>query len=254
MNAIPLPERPRERCLENGPSTLSLRECLAVLLGSGPPGAGALGVARAVLEKPGTGYAASEEERAFFTAMESSGVGHLLGIDGLGPAGRARLLAAFEIGRRYAIYRQGTLQPPSSTHERLPLRLPAGLPEHARETLSRVGARERCEPREWLGFVPIYRSGQVGELCIVERGVRTHVNVDPAELFARLLALRPRGFVLFHNHPSGNLNPSLEDFHLTRSIESLARPLGLRLFGHWIVAPEGETWLKDFENPAIYRL
>jgi DNA repair protein RadC len=236
MNAIPLPERPRERCLEKGPNTLSLRECLAVILGTGPPRAGSLGLARAILERPGHGLAQTEEERAFFTAMESSGDSHLGGIDGLGPAGKARLLAAFELGRRYACYRQATLPG---------IRPLGAVSDVAREALGRIPAIDRQEPREWLGFVPIYRSGQVGELCVVERGVRTHVNVDPAELFARLLALRPRGFVLVHNHPSGNLRPSAEDLHLTRSVCELARSLGMRQFGHWIVSPGGEHWLME---------
>jgi DNA repair protein RadC len=241
MNAIPLLERPRERCLEKGPNALSLRECLAVVLGSGPPGVGALGLARTVLQRAGDGFAAADEERAFFTAMESSGESHLVGIEGLGPAGQARLLASFELGRRYACYRQNTqpLETPALSPG------PRGLPEFATETLARITARDRQEPREWLGFIPVYRSGQVGELCVVERGVRTHVNVDPAEFFARLLAVRPRGFVLAHNHPSGNLMASPEDYHLTRSIENMARPLGIRLFGHWIVAPSGQTWLRD---------
>src|SRR4051794_38343667 len=129
MNLLPLPERPRERCLEKGPSTLSLRECLAVLLGSGPPGTGALGLARAILQRPGEGLAHGEEERAFFTAMESSGNSHLSGIDGLGPAGQARLLAAFELGRRYSCYRQIGMPIPS-TH--------GVLSDLAREALERV--------------------------------------------------------------------------------------------------------------------
>lgn len=236
MNAIPLPERPRERCLEKGPASLSLRECLAVILGSGPPGKGSLGLARVLLQRPGEGLASSEEERAFFTAMESSGDSHLGGIAGLGPAGKARLLATFEIGRRYSNFRQSAApHAPSGTT----------LPERAHEALTRIPPSDRGEPREWLGFIPVYRSGLVGELCVVERGVRTHVNVDPAELFARLLSLRPQGFFLSHNHPSGNLKPSPEDYHLTRTVRELAGQLGMRLFGHWIVSPGGEHWLMD---------
>jgi DNA repair protein RadC len=233
MNVIPLAERPRERCLDKGPDTLSLRECLALILGSGPPGLGCLGLATHILARPGPGLTYPDEERAFFTAMESSGPAHLDHIEGLGPAGRARLLAAFEIGRRYANYRQA------------PVRLaPSGIQDMAQEALARVAPSLRNDPREWLGFVCIHRTGEMGELCMVERGVRTHVNVDPAELFARLLALRPKGFILFHNHPSGHVSPSIEDLHLTRSIEDLARSLGMRLLGHWIVSPRGEHFLK----------
>jgi DNA repair protein RadC len=233
--ALPAPasERPRERCLENGAQALSLRECLAVILGSGPPGAGSLGLATRILTRPGPGLNRPDEERAFFTAMENSGLSHLVEIPGLGPAGKARLLAAFEIGRRYANYRQTPVR-----------QAPASLDELATQALTRVTPELRNEAREWLGFVCLHRSGELGELCVVERGVRTHVNVDPAELFARLLALRPRGFVLIHNHPSGNVNPSPEDLHLTRNVDDLARSLGMRLLGHWIVSPSGEHWLR----------
>jgi DNA repair protein RadC len=73
--------------------------------------------------------------------------------------------------------------------------------------------------------------------------VRTHVNFEPAELFSRLLALRPAAFVLFHNHPSGVLTPSAEDLLLTRRVAKLAASFGIELVGHWIVSPTGERWI-----------
>ena len=185
-------ERPRERCLSQGPKCLSLRECIALILGSGPRGKGCLGLAKEVLHSPGEGLASEDEERAFFTAMEVSGTAHLKGLSGLGAAGQARILAAFELGRRYALYRERTKSQGRSRHK---------LDVIAKQALERINTDLRNEPQEWLGFVPLYRSGDLGELCLVERGVRTHVNIDPAELFARLLALRPSGFFLFHNHP-----------------------------------------------------
>src|SRR6476620_10690599 len=63
---LPYLERPRERCLDSGPSCLSLRECIAVILCSGPPGIGSLGIASRILERPGSGLGTSLEERAFF--------------------------------------------------------------------------------------------------------------------------------------------------------------------------------------------
>jgi DNA repair protein RadC len=232
MNVIPLHERPRERCLESGPSTLSLRECLAVILGSGPPGQGSLGLASQILTRPGS-LPICDEERAFFTAMESSGSSHLQGIDGLGPAGQARVMAAFELGRRYTRYRQ------SPVPERVSSYSTAAI-----DSLKRVSPTLRSEAREWLGFVALHRTGELGDLCIVEKGSRTHVNIDPAELFARLLTLRPKAFILFHNHPSGSVTPSFEDYHLTQSVRELAEPFGLKLLGHWIVSPQGEHWMK----------
>jgi DNA repair protein RadC len=234
IGVLPDSERPRERCLAKGARCLSLRECLALVIGSGPRGRGCLGIAHQILERPGTGLAEPEQESAFFTAMEVAGLTHLADITGLGEAGRARLLASFEIGRRYAAHRE------TKFREQNAKRRLGNLPENA---LDRIGAAWRSEPQEWLGFVPIDRSGRLGELCVVERGVRTHVNVDPVELFARLLALRPRAFFLFHNHPSGDLTPSEPDFDLTRRTQALAHQLGIRLMGHGIVGARGERWV-----------
>ena len=224
---LPLAERPRERCIEQGARCLSLRECLALLLGS-------LNLASRVLERPGSGFDESESERAFFTAMEVSADSHLSDHLGLGPAGQARLLAAFELGRRYAHHRERSLCSVKSPRKVLDLR---------GQAVAGIRAPLRHEVQEWLGFVPFYRSGQLGNFCLVERGVRTHVNIDPVELFSRLLALRPEGFFLFHNHPSGDLTPSGADIDLTRQVRDLAGRFGVQLLGHGIVATLGESWI-----------
>jgi DNA repair protein RadC len=228
---LPFGERPRERCLEHGARALSLRECLSVILGS-PSTAERILLRFASLEMPD-----AEAERAFFIALEAQGADALSDVRRLGPAGTTRLLASFEIARRYHLYKKKTGSPwkfrSSGGHSRIALR-----------TLAKIPSPLRSEVREWLGFVPLYRSHEPGELCIVERGVRTHVNTDPAELFARILALRPNAFVLAHNHPSGNREPSDEDQELTRRVAVLSSNLGIQLIGHWIVGPQNATWIE----------
>lgn len=236
IDSTPAPERPRERCLSQGAGCLSLRECLALILSSGPRGEGCLGLARMILERPGFGLDESAQERVFFMAMEVSAFAHLEGIRGMGPAARARILAAFELGRRYALFREER-----SSSFPSPQKHPIDPKARA---LACVSPALRCEAREWLGFVPLYEGGRLGTLCLVERGVRTHVNIEPSELFARVLALRPRGIILFHNHPSGELAASEADRHLTYRVFLLGRSLGVLVQGHWIVAAKGETWIE----------
>lgn len=227
-------ESPRERCLESGPECLSLRECLAVMLGTGPKEVGCFGLADRILELPGSGLSAQDEERAFFTVMETLGKTYLKSVHGLGPAGQARVLAAFELGRRYTLYRYGhhRIQKRERSHSQL-----------SSLVLEKIPPKFRVEPKEWFGFIPIYRTGEVGELCIVEKGVRTHVNTDPIELFARVLALRPSGFFLAHNHPTGDANASWQDQDLTEKVGKLSKQLGIRLLGHWIVAPQTQRMI-----------
>lgn len=236
IEMTPQSERPRERCLETGASCLSLRECLALILGSGPREVGCMGLAHRILTKPGNGFNEIESERIFFSSMETSGRTHLTEISGLGPAGQARLLAAFELARRYTLYRY--------SHHRIQNRTKS-LSHLAIQALEKIPATYRIEAKEWLGFIPIHQnSGIVGDLCLVEKGVRTHVNVDPAELFARILALRPMAFFLVHNHPSGSTLPSWQDRDLTTRVGKISGELGVQLLGHWIVTPQTEKFLQ----------
>lgn len=235
MKETPFAERPRERCLTHGARSLSLRECLALIIGTGPVGLGCLGVAQQIIEKPGIGLSDSEKEQAFFTCMEVSGSAYLKEIEGLGDAGQAKVLAAFELGRRYSIYLQRSQQ----KFQKKP-----SIPILAAEALGKIPSQLRNEPQEWLGFVPLYRTGKLGEFCLVEKGVRTHINIDPTELFARILVLRPFGFFLYHNHPNGCLTPSVPDLNLTDQVGVIALSLGVEMLGHWIVTSAESVQIK----------
>lgn len=250
MQDLPEFERPRERCLRAGADSLSLRECLAVILGSGPKGIGCLGLASQVLRiSSGHVEEDTDVERAFFLSMEGpGGVGFesvLSQVSGLGPAGQARLLACFEVARRYLNFRCGIESPENhSIHERNG-RLKISETSLAYGALNGITKVFRTASREWLGFVPIYPQGKLGKFCLVERGVRTHVNTDPVELFSKLLPLRASGFFLFHNHPTGHMIASPQDLKLTQKVSALSRQLGIPLLGHWIVGPTGEYWISN---------
>lgn len=231
MRVTPSAERPRERLSKVGPRALSFRELLALLLGSGPVGRGCLGLAEDILAAGGHPADSESAIRALCLALDRDGPQALVAVRGLGPAGRSRLVAAYELGRRWALLRES-----SRVRHSAPLELDPIL----RRALARIDADLRTESREWLGFVPIYRNGSVGEVAIVARGAASSVTVDPQELFARILGLRPAAICLFHNHPSGDLSASGEDVTLTLRVDELCRVFGITLLGHWIVAERGE--------------
>lgn len=55
-------------------------------------------------------------------------------------------------------------------------------------------------------------------------------------LFERALALGAGGFLLAHNHPSGDCHPSAEDLAATRHLAGLAAALELELVDHVVLA------------------
>lgn len=219
-------ENLHQRCVLHGAGTLSVHECLALLLrrSSGAKGGR---LASDLMKKLASGMDEETQARALFSTLETACSSPSPDLGLLNPMDEARILAAFELARRYHFYREGS----KSTS-----RLRLGESELEGEALSKIGPEWRGLSVEWLGFVPVYKHSRVGNLCVVERGARTHVNVDPAELFARILVLRPRMIFLFHNHPSGDLTASREDKHLTRHVDDLCKKLGIQLASHWIVS------------------
>ncbi len=163
------------------------------------------------------------------------------------PGLRRRLGSALAIAREYALFRERAFQ-----DGREDLGSDFDVEDEERQLIRRIPAEARLEAREWIGFWAQYRQGHWSELEWVERGVRTHVNFDSSEFFARLLATRPRAFVLVHNHPSGMTAPSWVDYQLTERIAAMARQFGIELKGHWIVGPHSEDWIPaDFSRREL---
>jgi len=79
----------------------------------------------------------------------------------------------------------------------------------------------------------------IGYYRVSSGGVSSTV-VDPRVVFT--IALNCAGttnIVLAHNHPSGNLNPSVQDDNLTRKIMEGGELLDIKLLDHLIITSEG---------------
>lgn len=233
IKELPTQEKPRERCLKHGASTLSLRECLAVLLGTGPRGKGCLGLAEDLLFRLGV---QNEDDRSFdrfARALELQTL-QLEDLKGMGPAGKSRLLVALEICKRYRTYLLACQSAKSPLES---------LEEVAIQTLKKVPLSERQASYEWFAMICVFNRDEIGSFQILEKGSRTHVNVDLIRLFALLLSLAPKGFVLCHNHPSGDVTVSDSDRHLTQRIFDLSKNFNIHLLGHWVVTPDRQRWI-----------
>lgn len=230
-----LSEKPRERCLHFGSHCLSPRELLALVLGTGPVGSGAMGLAEKI-------WQCNPQWPALIQAMRSPD-SPILRQKGLGLAQKTRLMAIAEIAYRYSCHLQAERADDLSKEQ--------VYGQDLRQIIwQKIPAEQRACSEEWLGFIPIYdwkelqdRSARKkirsGDLMIVERGLRSRVNTDPAELFLRLLPLRSLGILLIHNHPSGELRASSADHELSKACGDLLEKFGLELFGHWIVTGAG---------------
>jgi DNA repair protein RadC len=69
--------------------------------------------------------------------------------------------------------------------------------------------------------------------------------IMPRDVFVPLVRLGASAFLLAHNHPSGDPQPSTEDIEFTREIVRAGHVLGIELLDHIIVARSGAVSLSE---------
>ena len=74
---------------------------------------------------------------------------------------------------------------------------------------------------------------------MISLGGVNSASVDMKILFRRVLLNNAVSFFLIHNHPSGEVDPSIHDINLTEEIKKGAKLLQLKLLDHIIIGNRG---------------
>lgn len=75
----------------------------------------------------------------------------------------------------------------------------------------------------------------------VSRGAMTDAYCSPASIFQRVLLTGASGFIIVHNHPSGNIYPSQTDDDTFNDIRKLSKMMDLD-FWDSIIIGDGDTY------------
>jgi len=208
----PVGERPREKLLQRGASSLSDAELLAIFLRTGVVAKSAVDLARELLVRFSTLnrlFAASEKE--------------LCSIHGMGQAKYVQLQAIAEMARRALNeeMRSGdVLNSPRAVREYLQLSL---------------------QGRQQEVFVGIFLDAQHRVVATEElfHGTLTQTSVYPREVVKRALFHNAAAIIFAHNHPSGVAEPSNSDRLLTEELKKSLGLVDVRVLDHLIVAGAG---------------
>ena len=82
---------------------------------------------------------------------------------------------------------------------------------------------------------------------VQQRGTVDHTPVYPREVIRRALELSATAIILVHNHPSGDPTPARADIQMTRQIIDIAKPLGIEVHDHIIVARGTEVSFRGLQ-------
>ena len=204
---LPSDERPREKLAKLGAGALDNAELLALFLRTGMKGRSAIQIGRDLLEHYGS-----------IGSLGSAGVGELSKQPGLGLAKACQLVAAFELGARAA-------------REQL-----AQTPLDAPEVIHRVFSPQLAWLRHEKLVVALLdtRLRHSGTIEI-SNGSLNETTAHPREILRPVITRGAYGFVLIHNHPSGDPSPSRADELFTRRMSDAAELLQLRFLDHIII-------------------
>ena len=204
----PAAERPREKLLERGASSLSDAELLAIFLRTGVSGRSAVDLARHLLNQFGSLRALLE---ANLTAFSSE--------LGLGPAKFAQLQAVMEMARRNMgedLKRDSVLENPTQVRRYLKALL-------------------RHEPHEVFGCLFLDSKNRVQTFEILFHGSINTAHVHARQVVKRALAHNSAGLILCHNHPSGVKDASEADIELTRHLKQALALVDVVVLDHLII-------------------
>jgi DNA repair protein RadC len=209
---LPADARPREKLLARGPQALSDVELLAILLRTGMAGKNVFQLSEELLGPDG------------IAGLLQATAQSLQLVKGLGPAKQAELLAVFELARR-------------ALSQRLKEREAFQTPNAVKQYLQLQLAHKNHEV-----FAVLFLDSQNRMLAMEElfRGTLSQTSVYPREVVMRALHHQAAAVVLSHNHPSGSVQPSRADEHLTQTLKASLALVDVRVLDHIIVG-QGQT-------------
>lgn len=217
-------DRPREKMQNHGASALSLAELMAILIGSGNKNSSALQLGQQILSL--ANYSLLDLSRMSLKELTS--------IKGIGSAKAIVLNAALELGRRRR-------------------------EEEAKKTVKITNSHDAFQYFE--PFMEDYRHEEfwilllnrnnivLGKKRISIGGVAGTV-VDPKIIFKIALENLASGIILCHNHPSGNLNPSVQDIDITKKIKDGGKLLDISVNDHIIIGQK--SFFSFADNGLLY--
>ena len=204
-----LDDRPREKLISKGKTTLSDAELIAILIGSGNKEESAVDLSKRILQ-------ASDNNLQKLARLS---VEELMQFKGVGEAKAVSIITALELGKRRQFEEVIRLPKITSSKDVFNLMQPF------------IGDLQHEE--FWVLF--LNNSNKVLAKHQVSKGGLTATIVDVRLLFKKALEVASVGVIVCHNHPSGKLKPSKSDIDLTQKIKQAGITLDIKLLDHLII-------------------
>lgn len=207
-----LNDRPREKLLHKGSSSLSEAELIAILIGSGTRKMSAVELSRMMMN----------DSQNSLDILGKKSLKELMKYKGIGEAKAISIVAAMELGKRRAMEMPTALPKIKSSTDAFRIMQPI------------IGEL----PHEEFWVMLLDNAHKVLEKKNISIGGITGTLVDTRLVFKKAIEAGAVAMVLAHNHPSGSLQPSVQDQSLTHKLVEAGKLLDIKVLDHLIITQQ----------------
>lgn len=214
-------EKPREKMLRMGASSLSNGELLAILLRTGIRGLSVLDMAQLLLKSAD----------ASLVTLSSMSMDQLCAIPGIKSDKACSVAAAMELGRRFMT------ENTSGRNRRI---------MEARDAYRALLPCFKGLQHEECWVLALNRSNSLIGRKKISSGGLSSTTMDVQVITKYALEVNASGIILAHNHPSHNPAPSGSDIRYTESLKKALGTMNILLLDHIVVCDS--SWFSFSEE------
>lgn len=202
-------DRPREKLVLKGKSTITNAELIAILIGSGNRTESAVELSKRILSSVNNNL----------NDLSKLSIEELTKFKGIGEAKAIAIITALELGKRRHFEEGKLVQKIKSSKDVF----------HIMQGI--VGDLQHEE--FWVVY--LNNSNTVLAKHQISKGGLVSALVDVRLIYKKALELTAVGIILIHNHPLGKLSPSNSDKELTQKIKNAGAALDIKVLDHLII-------------------
>lgn len=204
---LPFMDKPREKAIANGVSSLTDTELLAIILRTGTQSKSAIDLAIDIIK-----------EVHSIKNLDNYTIERLKKIKGIGEAKALAILCAIEVGKRSL----------KNNYQKVKIK-------SSKDVYNNYKYYFYKEKQEMFMILFLDDNNYVTSHKIIYKGNSNRINIEQKDIFKETFMHSANRIVLIHNHPSNSFYPSKEDLLTTNKIVASANILNIKVLDHIII-------------------
>ncbi|MBP3502430.1 MAG: DNA repair protein RadC [Clostridia bacterium] len=206
---LPETERPYEKLEMYGEKMLSNSELLAIIIKNGTKEYTAIDISNKVLNKINNNL----------RGLQDISLEDFKDIQGIGKVKAIQLKAICELAKRMS-------RPINEAKIQI---------KNTKEIADIFIDELRYEKREIVKLVLLNAKNIIMKIMDISFGGTSSALLEPKDILIEAIKIGAPKIIIVHNHPSGDSEPSLADFEITKRIEEASKIIGIELLDHIVI-------------------